>query len=337
MSLPRSHTQWKGHIEASLDTLFDPANLKTIQDALGKSVSRTPQRILWQCISEHIKQVAEDDRGISVLTALIAFGTRKTVDEIVDKLYNPKFASLPLLETLAKRVDCESESRTKLLAVGVSVALQNPTAVEARCFLKALHADTAFERGWIRKLLASKMISGFDPCAQMVLAEMLDAAADSELSSFVLKTATTDFFRRLNKPLQRACLKNGSQTVVDKFCRVAQSAEFNLGNADCFALMLGRASSSVAEVFAKWCVANIADWAALVSSPRPSTLRFLVALGTFSHRVSLPGDCARVIGTAADLLARVTGRMTDDLVTTNPHLSVLPSQKRLRPLVEVAE
>ncbi|KPA84201.1 hypothetical protein ABB37_02259 [Leptomonas pyrrhocoris] len=123
--------KWVETIEASgVECLCSPVSAKNVTHVLSTATVRGPQKQLCAAVSNFVPGMLENAHGISILTALVCYGTPATVELISGKLIAVdegvwSFTAAPskeltkplshLLERLVYREDCTGKSRKALL------------------------------------------------------------------------------------------------------------------------------------------------------------------------------------------------------------------------------
>ncbi|KAG5504502.1 hypothetical protein JKF63_04954 [Porcisia hertigi] len=187
--------KWAETIEAAgADCLCTAASAMNVIHVLSTATVRAPQKQLCVAVSNYFPAMLESVHGVSILTALVCYGTTATVEQVANRLTAAdqdvwSFTALPkkemskclshLLERLAYREDCTGESYTALFRR-----------------LKALKKQTL-------------MSSSFVLPATARLALVDNAFAEELLSS-----------SEAHKGLAKSCQDSSSVAAAEKFCRI---------------------------------------------------------------------------------------------------------------------
>ncbi|KAK7198620.1 hypothetical protein NESM_000825200 [Novymonas esmeraldas] len=124
--------KWAETIEAAgVDCLCSAVSAKNVTHVLSTATVRAPQKQLGAAVSNFVPTLLENTHGVSILTALVRYGTTTTVELVASKVAAADepvwtFAAPPrkelvrqlsrLLERLVYREDCSGESVKALLA-----------------------------------------------------------------------------------------------------------------------------------------------------------------------------------------------------------------------------
>ncbi|KPI89894.1 hypothetical protein ABL78_0966 [Leptomonas seymouri] len=123
--------KWVETIEAAgVECFYSPVSAKNVTHVLSTATIRGPQKQLCAAVSNFVPDMLQNTHGISILTALVRYGTPATVEQIASKLIAAdkdvwSFTAAPkrelmkplsrLLERLVYREDCTGESCTAIL------------------------------------------------------------------------------------------------------------------------------------------------------------------------------------------------------------------------------
>lgn len=123
--------KWVETIEAAgVECLCSPVSAKNVNHVLSTATVRGPQKQLCAAVANFVPAMLASAHGISILTALVRYGTPATVEQVAGKVTTAdpevwSFAAAPkkeftkplsqLLERLIYREDCSGESYKALL------------------------------------------------------------------------------------------------------------------------------------------------------------------------------------------------------------------------------
>ncbi|KAG5501128.1 hypothetical protein GH5_04724 [Leishmania sp. Ghana 2012 LV757] len=124
--------KWAETIEAAgANCLLSAVSAKNVTHVLSTATARAPQKQLCAAVSNVVPAMLENAHGVSILTALVRYGTTATVEQVASKLTESdggvwSFADAPkkeltkclsqLLERLVYREDCHGESYKALIS-----------------------------------------------------------------------------------------------------------------------------------------------------------------------------------------------------------------------------
>lgn len=130
-SLSIDPRKWAETIEAAgVECLCAATSAKNVTHVLSTATVRAPQKQLCAAVSNFVPAMLDNTHGISILTALVRFGTTATVEQVAAKLVAAdeavwSFKAAPkkelakqlaqLLERLVFREDCTGEAYKALL------------------------------------------------------------------------------------------------------------------------------------------------------------------------------------------------------------------------------
>lgn len=168
--------KWTGTIEAAgADCLCSAISAKNVAHVLSTATVRAPQKQLCAAVSNFVPAMLENAHGVSILTALVRYGTTATVEQIASKLTAAdedvwSFVAAPkkemtkclslLLERMVYREDCTGESHNALL--GRLKAIKKPSLMSSSFTLPATArlalVDDAFAAGLLSSSEAQKAL-----------------------------------------------------------------------------------------------------------------------------------------------------------------------------------
>lgn len=87
MTLTTDPKKWKESIEMhGKDALCSAASAKNVTRTLSRAMTRSAQKILYQCATPYISNMMKSSPGISILTSLVLYGTPSTVRQLAADL-----------------------------------------------------------------------------------------------------------------------------------------------------------------------------------------------------------------------------------------------------------
>lgn len=129
MTLTLKSADWEATVQASPDSLLQEQSAKCVEHVLSKAVTRGPQKILSRLVGDKVELLLSSPSGIRILTALVSYGTVRTVSQICSRLCSllpspdvgkddpTDYDALGLLfRAVAVRVDDTSEARQQLIS-----------------------------------------------------------------------------------------------------------------------------------------------------------------------------------------------------------------------------
>ncbi|KAG5475473.1 hypothetical protein LSCM1_03593 [Leishmania martiniquensis] len=184
--------KWTETVEAAgASCLFSAVSAKNVTHVLSTATVRAPQKQLCAAVSTFVPAMLENAHGVSILTALVRYGTTATVEQVASKLVESdksvwSFTAPPkkeltkclsqLLERLVYREDCHGESCKAL--IGRLKALNKRTLMTSSFTLPATARLALVDKAFAAALLSSSE-------AQKALANScLDAATAAAAEEF---------------------------------------------------------------------------------------------------------------------------------------------------------
>ncbi|CAG9576852.1 conserved hypothetical protein [Leishmania major strain Friedlin] len=203
--------KWTETIKAAgADCLCSAVSAKNVTHVLSTATVRAPQKQLCAAVSDFVPAMLENTHGVSILTALVRYGTTATVEQIASKLTPAEegvwsFTAAPkkemtkclshLLERLVYREDCTGESHNALL--GRLKAVKKKSLMTSSFTLPATArlalVDDAFAAGLLSSGEAQKALgrscqhAATAASAEEFCRTLLERPKDNAASDFVWK------------------------------------------------------------------------------------------------------------------------------------------------------
>ncbi|CAJ1009843.1 hypothetical protein Q4I28_005157 [Leishmania naiffi] len=196
--------------EAGAECFCSAVSAKNVTHVLSTATVRAPQKQLCAAVSNFVPAMLESVHGVSILTALVRYGTTATVEQVTSKLLAAdegvwSFTAAPkkemtkclsqLLERLAYREDCTGESHKALFdslkAVKKQALMTSPFTLPATARLALV--DDAFAAALLSSSEAQRALgrscqdAATAAAAEAFCCALFERATDDAVSDFVWK------------------------------------------------------------------------------------------------------------------------------------------------------